>query len=155
MLKEGQKAPDFTLPDQDGNTHSLSDYKGKWLVLYFYPRDLTPGCTTEACNFQEALPDLKKLNTEVVGVSNDPVKSHRKFADKHDLQFTLLSSDENDMTKNYGAWQEKSMYGKTYWGVARITYIIDPEGKVAKAYSRVKPKEHHTEVEKDLKALQG
>ena len=155
MLEKGQPAPTFSLPDQDGNNVSLADKKGKWVILYFYPKDLTPGCTTEACNFQETLPDLQDLNAEVIGVSKDSVKSHRKFADKHNLQFTLLSSEDSDMVEQYGAWQEKSMYGKKYMGIARITYIIDPEGKIAKVFPKVSPKQHHSEVYESLKELQN
>lgn len=153
MLEAGVLAPDFKLPDQDGNEISLSAKKGKWVVLYFYPKDLTPGCTTEACNFQEALPDLGSLNAEVIGVSKDSVKSHRKFADKYNLAFTLVSDENGTVCEDYGVWQKKSMYGKEYMGIVRSTFIIDPQGKVAKVFPAVKVKDHHTEIQDTLKEL--
>jgi peroxiredoxin Q/BCP len=154
MLTVGSQAPDFNLPDQDGKDVKLESFKGQWVVLYFYPKDLTPGCTTEACNFQEVLPEIEGLNAKIIGVSKDPVKQHRKFADKYNLQFTLVTSENSNMVEEYGAWQEKSMYGKKYWGIARITYIINPKGKIAKAFEKVKPKEHHLEIQSALKELQ-
>jgi len=155
MPEIGSTAPDFTLKDQDDNSITLSALKGKWVVLYFYPRDLTPGCTKEACNFQEALPDFKSLNAEIIGVSKDTVKTHRKFADKHNLDFTLVSDEEGIVCEDYGVWQKKSLYGKSYMGIVRSTFIIDPQGKIAKVYPKVSVKEHHTEVEQAIKSLQG
>ena len=155
MLEAGTKAPDFTLPDQNGNEVSLSSLKGKWVVLYFYPKDLTPGCTTEACNFQEALPDFSNIDAVILGVSKDSVKQHKKFADKYNLEFSLLSDENNTVCEDYGTWVKKSMYGKEYMGINRSTYLIDPEGKIARVYPKVKPKEHHGEVFEDLKALKA
>ncbi len=154
MLEPGTPAPAFTLPDQDGNPVSLSDFKGQWVVLYFYPKDMTPGCTTEACTFQEELPAFKNLNARIVGVSKDSVKRHRTFADKYNLNFTLLSDEEGKMIESYGAWQEKKMYGKTFWGIVRMTYIIDPDGRIARVFPKVKPGEHPAETARVLEELQ-
>jgi len=153
MLEVGMAAPDFTLPDQNEQQISLSSLKGKWVVLYFYPKDLTPGCTTEACNFQEALPDFSKIDAVILGVSKDSVKQHKKFADKYNLNFSLISDEDGTVCEDYGTWVKKSMYGKEYMGINRSTYLIDPEGKIAKVYPKVKPKEHHEEVLADLNAL--
>ena len=153
MLEAGTRAPEFTLPDQNGNEVTLSSFKGKWVVLYFYPKDLTPGCTTEACNFQEALPDFSKIDAVILGVSKDSVKQHKKFAEKYNLQFSLLSDENSTVCEDYGTWVKKSMYGKEYMGINRSTYLIDPEGKIAKVYEKVKPKEHHAEVLADLNDL--
>lgn len=153
MLEAGTQVPEFSLPDQDGKTHQISDYRGKWVVLYFYPKDLTSGCTTEACNFQDSLPNFTKIDAEILGVSKDPVKQHRKFADKHALKFTLLSDENNNVCEQFGVWQKKSMYGKEYMGIVRSTFIIDPEGKIAKTYPKVSVKQHHEEVLNDLNAL--
>ena len=145
-LKVGQKAPAFSLKNSDGKTVKLSDFKGKKVVLYFYPRDMTPGCTTEACNFRDDYSALQKKGIEVIGVSADDVASHKKFADKYSLPFTLVSDPEHAMIEKYGAWAEKSMYGKKYWGVARITYLIDEEGKIAHVFPKVKPDGHSREI---------
>lgn len=145
-LKVGQKAPAFSLKNSDGKTVKLSDFKGKKVVLYFYPRDMTPGCTTEACNFRDDYSALQKKGVEVIGVSADDVASHKKFADKYSLPFTLVSDPEHAMIEKYGAWAEKSMYGKKYWGVARITYLIDEEGKIAHVFPKVKPDTHSQEI---------
>ena len=145
-LKVGQKAPAFSLKNSDGKTVKLSDFKGKKVVLYFYPRDMTPGCTTEACNFRDDYSALQKKGVEVIGVSADDVASHKKFADKYSLPFTLVSDPEHAMIEKYGAWAEKSMYGKKYWGVARITYLIDEEGKIAHVFPKVKPDGHSREI---------
>lgn len=145
-LKVGQKAPAFSLKNSDGKTVKLSDFKGKKVVLYFYPRDMTPGCTTEACNFRDDYSALRKKGVEVIGVSADDVASHKKFADKYSLPFTLVSDPEHAMIEKYGAWAEKSMYGKKYWGVARITYLIDEEGKIAHVFPKVKPDTHSQEI---------
>jgi len=122
MLQSGTQAPDFTLPDQDNKPVKLSDFKGKWVVLYFYPKDMTPGCTTEACNFQEALPDFQNLNAAVLGISKDSVERHKKFAQKHGLQFPLLSDAESDVCETYGVWQKKRLYGREYMGINRSTF---------------------------------
>ncbi len=151
-----RKAPEFVLPDQDGNNKSLKDYADKWLVLYFYPKDDTPGCTQEACSFRDSREIIGQFgNAEVVGVSKDSVKSHRKFFDKHKLNFTLLSDESTEMIKAYGAWQEKSMFGKSYMGIARTTFIIDPQGIIVKEYPKVSPKDHAGQIIKDLRDLQA
>lgn len=146
MLKEGDKAPAFSLQDQNGKTHKLSDYKGEKLVIYFYPRDNTPGCTTEACSFRDDFKDYKKNKINIIGISKDSVKSHKSFEEKYELPFTLLSDESTKVIEAYGAWKEKSMYGKTFLGINRITYIIDEKGKVMKAYPKVKVKEHAKEI---------
>ena len=150
MLAEGKKAPAFTLSDSDGKKVSLKDFIGKNVVLYFYPKDNTPGCTTEACDFKEALPNFKKINAVVLGVSPDSQASHRKFADKYALPFTLLSDEDKKVLEKYGVWQEKSMYGKKYMGVVRTTIVIDKTGKVKKIFPKVKVKGHVDEVLKTL-----
>ena len=153
MLKAGDPAPPFTLNDGDGNKIKLSDFKGKKVVLYFYPKDLTPGCTVEACAFRDDIGTLKKLGAVVLGVSADSEKTHQKFTTKHSLNFPLLADVNHEISEKYGAWQEKSMYGRKYWGIARITYIIDEKGKVAKAYEKVKPAVHSEEVIAAIKGM--
>lgn len=149
-------APDFSLPDQDGAVHSLADYAGKWLVLYFYPKDDTPGCTTEACNFRDAREVIAQMgNAEVVGVSKDSVKSHRKFLDKYHLNFTLLSDPEHKVIEAYGSWKPKKFMGREYIGTQRNTFIISPDGQIAKKYIGVDPKTHTAEIIADLVALQN
>ena len=151
-----KKAPDFSLSDQNNKTHSLSDYSGKWVVLYFYPKDDTPGCTTEACSFRDERDAIAEYgNCVVIGVSKDDVKSHKKFADKFDLNFTLLSDPELETIKAYGAWGERSMFGRKYMGIIRSTVIVDPKGNIAKEYPKVDPKKHAAEIIKDLKSLQA
>lgn len=155
MIDEGKKAPAFTLPDQVGEKISLKDFAGAPVVLYFYPKDDTSGCTAEACQFRDLLPRFGKVGAHVLGVSPDSVKSHRKFADKHDLPFTLLADEPGadgvpPVCAKYGVWQEKSMYGRTYMGVARTTYLIAPDGKVARRWDKVKVPGHAEEV---LKAV--
>jgi peroxiredoxin Q/BCP len=144
------KAPDFNLPDQNGNLHKLEDYKGKWLILYFYPKDDTPGCTKEACNFRDASNDYKKLGVSIIGISKDSIKSHQKFAEKHKLNFPLLADEDGSVIKSYGAWGEKSMFGKKYMGILRNTYLINPDGEIQKEYKGVKPEIHNKEILKDL-----
>ena len=155
MLEVGQIAPDFSLQDQEGHARSLADARGKWVVVYFYPRDDTPGCTKEACAFRDDLPRFEGLNALVWGVSADDAQAHQKFARKFDLNFPLLVDPDKSMLEAYGAWVEKSMYGKTYMGVQRITYLLDPEGKVARAWPKVKPDEHAEEVATALAELQA
>lgn len=145
-------APDFSLMDSEGNERSLADYRGKWLVLYFYPKDETPGCTTEACSLRDARDDIAALGAEVVGVSRDDASSHEKFKAKHTLNFTLLTDPEHQTMDAYGAWGKK-MFGQE--GVLRKTFIINPEGQVVKAYGRVTPLGHGEQVVADIKALQG
>jgi thioredoxin-dependent peroxiredoxin len=153
VIEEGKKAPAFTLPDQDGTPRSLKDYAGKPVVLYFYPKDDTPGCTKEACNFQSALPDFGKVKATVLGVSVLDAKSKAKFATKFNLTFPLLADEDHAVAERYGAWQEKSMYGKKYLGVARITYLIDGDGKVVRRWDSVKPEVHADEVLEALREL--
>jgi peroxiredoxin Q/BCP len=153
MLKTGDKAPAFTLSDQDGKTRSLADYAGKWVLLYFYPKDDTPGCTTEACGFRDNLPKFKKGKVEVLGASADTVKSHGKFAAKFKLPFTLLSDPEKTLVNDYGVWQKKKFMGREYMGIMRWSFLIDPKGRIAKIYDNVKPAEHPAEVLADVAAL--
>jgi peroxiredoxin Q/BCP len=147
------KANDFSLPDQNGKTHKLSDYKGGWVVLYFYPRDDTPGCTKEACSFRDNINEFKKNGLTILGVSKDSVESHKKFADKYKLNFTILSDVEKEVIKAYGAWGEKSFMGKVFEGTLRNTYLIDPKGNVAKKYEKVNPLIHSGQILKDLDTL--
>jgi len=151
-----RKAPSFSLYDQDGIKRSLKDYAGKWVVLYFYPRDDTPGCTTEACSFRDERDAIAEFgNAVVIGVSKDSVKSHKNFAEKHGLNFTLLSDESLDVIKAYGAWGERSMYGRKFMGVIRSTVIISPDGKITKEYPKVNPRKHAAEIIKDLQELQS
>lgn len=138
MLATGTQAPGFTLPDQNGKMHSLSDYRGQKVVLYFYPRDNTPGCTKQACAFGELYPQFRKKGAVVLGVSKDSVASHKKFEEKYGLPFTLLSDVEKEVIQAYGVWQEKKNYGKVSMGVVRTTYLIDENGVIVKAFSKVK-----------------
>ena len=138
MLEVGTKAPDFTLPDQNGDLHSLSVYRGKKVILYFYPKDNTPGCTKQACGFAERYPKFTEKVAVVLGISKDSVASHKKFEEKYGLPFTLLADPELVAIQAYDVWQEKKNYGKTYMGVVRTTYLIDEEGKIAKAFDKVK-----------------
>ena len=146
LIDEGKKAPAFALQDQDGNTHRLSDYDGRHVVLYFYPKDDTPGCTTEACGFRDAQPELSKTGAVVLGVSILDTKSKAKFAGRHGLNFPLLADPDHAVADAYGAWQERSMYGRKYMGVARITYLIGPDGTVLKRWDKVGPARHADEV---------
>ena len=139
MLEAGMKAPDFTLPDKDGNPVSLSDFAGKKVVLYFYPKDNTPGCTRQACAFAAAYGEFEQLGVTVIGVSKDSAASHQKFADKHSLPFILLSDPELTAIQAYDVWQEKKLYGKVSMGVVRTTYVIDERGVIEKAMPKVKP----------------
>ena len=142
MLEVGTRAPAFTLPDQDGNMVSLKDFKGQKVVLYFYPKDNTPGCTKQACNFGELLPQFREKGAVVIGVSKDSVASHKKFQEKFGLSFTLLSDPELKVIQAYGVWQEKNMYGKKTMGVVRSTYLIDEKGVIVKAFGKVKAAEN-------------
>lgn len=149
-------APNFSLQDQTGTTRTLSDYAGKWLVLYFYPKDNTPGCTTEACNFRDARDSIAALgNAEVVGVSRDSVQKHANFAKKYDLNFTLLSDPDAEVIKAYNSWGERKLFGKLFLGILRNTFIIDPAGNIVKEYLGVDPQAHAAEIINDLKSLQS
>jgi len=151
MIEVGKKAPDFTLPNQDNKKVKLSDFSGKNVVLYFYPKDNTSGCTTEACNFRDSFPKLSNLDAVVIGISPDSVESHKKFAEKYNLPFILLADTDKKVLEKFGAWKEKSMYGKKYMGVERTTYIIGKDGKVKKVFEKVKVPNHHNEVIEALK----
>ena len=146
MLEVGTKAPEFTLPDKDGNPVSLSDFTGKKVVLYFYPKDNTPGCTRQACAFAGAYEAFKTLDAVVIGVSKDSTASHQKFADKHDLPFILLSDPERQAIEAYGVWQEKKNYGKVSMGVVRSTFVIDENGVIEKVMPKVKPDTNAAEI---------
>ena len=146
-------APDFTLPDQDGKSHTLSDYQGKWVLLYFYPKDNTTGCTAQACAIRDEFPAFGKLKVKVLGLSVDPVKSHKKFAEKYELPFTLLADEEKKIVKKYGVWAKKKFMGREYMGTLRTSFLIDPKGKITKIYEGVKPELHAEEVLKDLKEM--
>lgn len=146
VLSEGQEAPDFTLPDQEGNAVTLSELRGRPVVLYFYPRADTPGCTMQACGVRDHAADYEAAGATVIGVSPDPQAAVAKFADKYALRFPLLADEDHAVADAYGVWGEKQMYGKTYWGVSRSTFIIDPDGRIAKVLPKVSPKTHDDEV---------
>ena len=145
-LEVGQKAPDFTVLNDDGQKVKLSDFKGKKVVLYFYPKDDTPGCTAEACAFRDGIAEIKKRGAVVLGVSEDSVESHQKFKKKFNLNFPLLADADKQLVETYGTWQEKSMYGKKYMGTVRSTFIIDEQGKITHIFPKVKVGEHYDEV---------
>ena len=149
-MQEGDKAPDFALLDQDGETVRLSDHAGQTVVLYFYPRADTPGCTTQACGIRDRRADYAAAGATVIGISPDEPAALRKFADKHDLDFTLVGDPDHSVAEAYGTWVEKSMYGKKYMGIQRATFIVDTSGKIAKIFPKVSPKTHDEVV---LKAL--
>ncbi len=146
-------APGFSLQDQNGKVHTLADYKGKWLVVYFYPKDNTPGCTKEACSFRDNFEEFKKIGVDVIGVSKDSVSSHKKFEKNHELNFTLLSDPDHKVIEAYGAWGKKKFMGREYDGIFRNTYIINPKGEIAKKYEAVNPLYHSQELLSDLKEL--
>jgi len=150
-IKLNTKAPDFNLPDQDGKLHKLSDYKGKWILLYFYPKDNTPGCTKEACGIRDEFKNFKNLNIVVLGISADSQQSHKKFIQKYKLPFTLLSDESKKVLKKYGVWGKKKFMGKEYEGILRTSFLINPDGKIVKIYEKVKPDIHAKEVLKDFK----
>lgn len=150
-----QEAPNFSLPDQDGKIHSIFDYKNKWILLYFYPKDDTPGCTKEACSVRDNFPHFGNLNAVVLGISADSVKSHKKFAEKYKLPFTLLSDETKETIKAYDAWGKKKFLGKTFEGVLRTSYLINPHRIIVKIYKNVKPNDHAEKVLYDLNQLQG
>lgn len=150
MLEVGTKAPDFSLPDQDGKVHTLSEYVGRKIILYFYPKDNTPGCTKQACGFSELYPQFTERGAVVLGVSRDSVASHKKFQEKYHLNFTLLSDPELKVIQAYGVWQEKKNYGKVSMGVVRTTYLIDEKGMVEKVFKSVKAAENPAQMLKQL-----
>lgn len=154
-LKVGDIAPDFCLPDKDNKDICLKDFKDKFRVVYFYPADNTPGCTTEAIGFTNILPDLQELDAEVIGISPDSIESHKKFAEKKNLKVTLLSDSEKEVLKKYGAWGLKKFRGKTYMGVIRSTFLVNPEGKIAYIWPKVSVKGHAEEVKSKLIELKG
>jgi peroxiredoxin Q/BCP len=151
MPEEGSKAPDFKLKNQNGETISLNDFKGKNVVLYFYPKDDTSGCTAEACSFRDDFPKFEKTDAVILGVSPDSVESHKKFEQKYRLNFNLLSDEKKEILQKYEVWKEKNMYGRKYMGVERTTYIIGPEGKIKKIFRKVKVSGHNKEVLEALK----
>ncbi|MBN2046041.1 MAG: thioredoxin-dependent thiol peroxidase [Anaerolineales bacterium] len=146
MPEAGQMAPDFSLKDENGNPHTLSDYQGKVVLLYFYPKDDTSGCTTEACNFRDDYSAYQEAGVVILGVSADDEKSHLKFKTKYDLPFTLLADVEKEVVNLYGVWGTKKMYGREYMGIYRTTFLIDETGKIIKVFENVKPAEHSAEV---------
>ncbi len=149
------KATNFSLPDQNGKIHQLSDYQGQWIVLYFYPKDNTPGCTTEACQFRDNLNQLTKIGVVVLGVSADSIESHKNFANKQNLNFSLLSDPEKKVIKVYNAWGKKKFLGKEFEGILRISYLINPKGEIVKKYQKVNPKTHAKEIIEDIKKFKG
>lgn len=153
MIEQGQQAPDFTLPDQDGKPVSLSDYTGQTVVLYFYPKADTPGCTTQACGLRDSITDFNDVGAAVLGVSPDPVKRVKKFHDGQGLNFTLLADEDHAVCDLYGVWGEKSMYGKKYWGALRSTFVIDSGGNVVHVIEKASPKTHSADVLAALEEL--
>ena len=155
LIEPGQKAPAFALKDQHGKTHRLSDYAGQPVVLYFYPKDDTPGCTKEACAFRDRRAEMEKLGAQVLGVSPDDAASHAKFKAKFNLNFPLLADVDHQVAEKYGAWREKNMYGKKSMGIQRATFLIDPEGKIAAAWPKIKVDGHVSDVAAKLMELRG
>lgn len=150
-MKEGAKAPAFTLESDEAEKISLKDYKGKKVILYFYPKDNTPGCTQEACDFRDSYAGLKKIKATVLGISKDSVASHQKFKKKHSIPFALLSDIDGEVCEAYGVWKEKSLYGKKFMGIVRTTYLINEEGKIQKIYPKVKVNGHVEQILKDIR----
>jgi peroxiredoxin Q/BCP len=146
MLKVGELVPDFTLVDQDEKSHTLSQYRGKKVVLYFYPKDMTPGCTVQAEGMRDSMNDLEAKGIVVLGVSVDDIKSHKKFVEKHNLNFPLLADTEKTVVEAYGVWKEKSMFGKKYMGIQRDTFLIDEEGKLIQHFEKVNPLKHASQI---------
>ena len=153
MLQIGTKAPDFTLPDQDGEMRSLSDYLGQKVILYFYPKDMTSGCTKQACSFGELYPQIREKGAVVIGINKDTVASHKKFQEKYGLPFILLSDTEKKVLESYDVWKEKNNYGKVTMGIVRSTYLIDENGLIIKAFSKVKAADNPAQMLEELKGL--
>ena len=153
LIDPGKRAPSFSLPDQEGKNHSLADYAGQPVVIYFYPKDDTPGCTQEACDFEARLPALKKNQAAIFGVSILDEKSKAKFAGKHGVTFPLLADADHDVAEKYGVWQEKARYGRKYMGIVRTTYLIGADGKVLRRWDKVKVEGHAEEVDKEIREL--
>lgn len=151
VLSKGLKAPEFELKDSKGEIHRLSDYEGQTIVVYFYPKDDTPGCTKEACSFRDSYADFREAGVEVIGISPDTVKSHTKFANKYDLPFTLLSDPDHQVCEAFGVWGLKKSFGREYEGVYRTTFIIGPEGEIKRVFENVKPSDHSQEVLEEVK----
>jgi peroxiredoxin Q/BCP len=154
-LTPGAPAPEIRLPDQDGAERTLAELRGQWVLVYFYPRDDTPGCTVEACGLRDAAAEYAKAGVRVLGISADSVKSHRRFADKHRLPFTLLADESKAVIRAFGAWGKKVFMGREFDGILRQSFLIDPRGRIAKVYPKVKPAEHAAEVLADVAALSG
>lgn len=152
-MQIGDSVPDISLPSSSGKDVSLKDFRGKYVVLYFYPKDDTPGCTKEACEFRDLQSDFSDLNAVIVGVSKDPMKKHDKFIEKYELPFELLSDEEFELLKAFDVWKEKSMYGRTFLGIVRSTFLINPEGKVIKEWRKVKVTNHVKDVLESLREL--
>ena len=155
LPKVGRKAPAWKAPDEDGKARASKEFAGKWLLLYFYPKDDTPGCTVEACAIRDQFKDFRKIGAAVVGVSTDSVASHRRFKDAYELPFTLIADEKKELVKAYGVWGKKKMMGREYLGIRRTSFLIDPKGVVRKVYENVKPPLHSAEVIRDLKELKG
>ena len=152
-LKQGDRAPEFILSDQNGKKLKLSDFKGQWVLVYFYPRDNTPGCSKEACAFRDSFKEYEKIEAKVIGISTDSVESHGKFVKKYQLPFPLLADEDKKAVAQYGVWGMKKFIGKEYMGTIRTSFLIDPKGNIAKIYEKVKPADHAKEVLKDLKEI--
>ena len=152
-LSEGDKAPNFKLPADNNTNIELSDYSGQNVVLYFYPKDNTPGCTTQACSFRDSIKSFEELDAIIIGISKDSVKKHENFKAKYDLNFSLASDENDEVCETYGVWKEKSMYGKKFWGIERTTFLIDKNGKIAKIWRKVKVKDHIEDVKDALHNL--
>lgn len=152
-IKIGYIAPQFILPDQTGKKRALADYQGKWVLLYFYPKDNTPGCTKESCGIRDNFPKFNKMKTEILGISADSVKSHEKFSAKYRLPFALLADESKGVVKKYGVYVKKKLMGREYMGIKRTSFLINPQGKIAKIYENVKPETHAEEVLRDLNSL--
>lgn len=153
LLQVGDKAPPFRLPDQGGTVHALNETRGLWTLVYFYPRDNTPGCTAEACAVRDNFTELKKAGVTVFGISTDSIQSHKKFAEKHKLPFTLLADETKKTVRDYGVWGEKKFLGKTFHGTRRTSFLIDPIGQIVKIYEKVHPAGHANEVLRDVKTF--